>query len=233
MKPNLLFIPICVLLFFQTACNRDCHKNRTCAPVHYKFNLDSIKQYIWAEKGSYWIYKDTKTGDLDTNICVDYALDTLYDKGTYEYSNNISVEYQRMYVTVWSTKYKWNIYYKTNLIYADQHDLEENRRYFLAKIVRGAVCEPFFIPFSKDIIGGGPASPSYYMEELPQLEVQGKTYFNVQKFNAAHDGTWGDIPGFKIPSVMYYWVKDIGIIKRESENNTGNWELVEYDIVRN
>jgi hypothetical protein len=32
---------------------------------------------------------------------------------------------------------------------------------------------------------------------------------------------------------MYYWVKDIGIIKRESENNTGNWELIEYDIVRN
>jgi hypothetical protein len=180
MKLNLPLISLTVLLIVQTACNRDCHKNRTCAPIHYKFNLDSIKPYIWAEKGSYWIYKDTKTGDLDTNICVDYALDTLYDKGTYEYSNNISVEYQRMYVTVWSTKYKWYIYYKTNLIYADEHDLDEENRIFLFnKELRGALCDCLFVPLDKNYIGGGPATPSYYIEELPQLEVQGKTYFNV------------------------------------------------------
>lgn len=233
MKLNVFLLSLTVLLCVQTACNRDCHKNRTCAPVHYKFNLDSIKSYIWAEKGSYWIYKDTKTGDLDTNICVDYALDTLYDKGTYEYSNNISIEYQRMYITVWSTKYRWNLYWYTNLLNADQHNLDENFTMKYTKEVRGALCNCLFVPFDKNYIGGGPASPSYYIEELPQLEVQGKTYYHVQKIQVFNDGTWGPTPNYKSPKVMYYWVKDIGVIKRESENNTGNWELIDYDIVRN
>jgi hypothetical protein len=233
MKLNLFLISLAVLLFFQTACNRDCHKNRTCAPVHYKFNLDSIKPYIWAERGSYWIYKDTKTGDLDTNICVDYALDTLYDKGTYEYSNNISIEYQRMYVTVWSTKYKWNLFWYTNSMNADQHDLDQEKKIKFTKELKGKSANCLFYNFDKNFIGGGPASPSHFVDEINSIEIQGTAYYNVKKFTMESDGTWGHTPGFTYAKVNYYWVKDIGIIKRESENNTGNWELIEYDIVRN
>lgn len=83
----------CALLLTQ--CKGDCHKHDTCDPIHYKLNIDIGFDYFIFKKNSYWIYKDTKTGAIDTQTCLGYDLDTVISKSDYEPSNNVSIEYPR------------------------------------------------------------------------------------------------------------------------------------------
>jgi hypothetical protein len=70
-------IQFAILILVLAACNDrsdDCHDDGTCPPENYRFELGELKSYLWAKPGSYWIYKNTKTGDLDTQICTGFYL---------------------------------------------------------------------------------------------------------------------------------------------------------------
>src|SRR5690606_33183024 len=78
LKLKYLFLSLIISIVINSCRKKECWETGECTPIHYDFNLDSIKDYFHAEKGSYWIYLNTKTNELDTHICTGYLLDTIH-----------------------------------------------------------------------------------------------------------------------------------------------------------
>lgn len=36
----------------------------------------------------------------------------------------------------------------------------------------------------------------------------------------------------KYPRAIYYWAKDVGLVKRENTKETYSWELIKYNIIK-
>ncbi|HEY1045591.1 MAG TPA: hypothetical protein VGF79_04075 [Bacteroidia bacterium] len=219
----------CALLLTQ--CKGDCHKHDTCDPIHYKLNIDIGFDYFIFKKNSYWIYKDTKTGAIDTQTCLGYRIDTVFHKGEYEPRNNISIEYPRYYSQLYSSYYKWYIYQETGPHYADDPGITDPK-VILTRYVQSGLVVCFFNPFNKDFITGTGSHSCKLIGFDSTFVLQGKTYENVAKFFIDRDNTWGNDPSNTDASVNYYWAKGVGLIKKESTNNSGNWELIEYNIIQ-
>ncbi len=62
------------------------------------------------------------------------------------------------------------------------------------------------------------------------LIIQGKTYFNVVKYSISLDPFWKDTPPFT--GSVYYWAKDVGLVKRVATSKPDVWELIDYKIVK-
>lgn len=92
--------------------------------------------------------------------------------------------------------------------------------------------ECFFYPFNKNFVAGTGSHTCKLIGFDSTFVLQGKTYENVAKFFIDRDNTWGNNPSNTDASVNYYWAKGVGLIKKESTNNSGNWELIEYKIVQ-
>ncbi len=75
---NLLFILLLLnLVWALPSCGpKDCHDDGTCPPEYYRFKLGEAKDYLWAKPGSYWIYKNTLNGALDTQTCTYFYFDS-------------------------------------------------------------------------------------------------------------------------------------------------------------
>jgi hypothetical protein len=62
------------------------------------------------------------------------------------------------------------------------------------------------------------------------LIIQGKTYQNVAKFDIDQDDIWYNYANY--PNTVYYWAKDVGLIKRWNKTDNYAWELIEYNIIK-
>ncbi|HEY1045592.1 MAG TPA: hypothetical protein VGF79_04080 [Bacteroidia bacterium] len=220
----------CALLLTQ--CKSDCVKDGTCdPPVFYEFNLDSLKDYLIAEQGSYWIYKNTLNNELDTQISYGYSIDTITRRGTESWADHITIKYQRYYGQQYSSRYKWDITQMTNQLYPENMR-NYSKKTILTRYVQSGLVVCFFYPFDKNFTSGTGSHTCKFIGMDSTFVLQGKTYENVAKFFVDIDGTWGNNPPFTYGGVTYYWAKGVGLIKKESNYNPANWELIEYNIIQ-
>jgi len=197
----LLSIGACLIMLLHNGCCKD--ENPTLAGCqktqneYYYKTLSGAKSYLWAKTGSYWIYKNTKTGELDTQTVTNYAIipDTSSNiTGKKKTAKQVFVVYERLFVNIYSSFNKWIYYHKTNAYNARyMQDLNVERVILDRTVNSEGSVQPFFYPLEIDLIGAGNGSSfTTFKQLIPTYTLQGKTYQNVAVFEVDIDPAWED-----------------------------------------
>ncbi len=227
---HLLLLLLGVLAMGFNSCGpKDCHEDGSCPPEYYRFKLGEGLNYLFAREGSYWIYKNTKTADLDTVICTYFRLDSIKQTGTINGRQNRTYHYDRLNRKLFSSFFKRYIYENTTSHNPDATTID-NGFYGLDREIGGlSIISAFHFPFNNVDISGNGAEVTRFVNLDSTVILNGKVYKNVAAFSISNDGTWEDTPPYT--ESIYYWAKDIGLIKRKSIQKNYSWELIEYNIL--
>lgn len=230
MKSHISLAIICIFIF--GACkNKDCRKTGTCPREYYFKNMGEAKDYLWAKPGSRWIYKNTKTGALDTVTAVVFNFDTVITQGIEDYSLNVTVDYEHMFRGLYSTFSPYSYTENTSAYTANSRNLN-NVRVILSRECTDGLIECFFYPFDKDFLAGTGSMYCRYIGMDSLYSMQGKTYHNVVKFDLDSDDIGEPKLSCIYPHAIYYWAKNVGLIKKEVLTCNYSWELIEYNVIK-
>ena len=207
------------------------YQRKAPAPVNYWNSLDIAKDYLWAEPGSYWIYKNTATNDLDTQICILFAMDTIFKKGTTKETKHITVTYERIIRYIKSSFNQW-IYYDKTIDFPPSIDGYTGYNYINRSVSGEGIIKPFIKPFNIGAKFGNGSSTTTCSSFVPTLTLQGKNYTNVALFDIDKDDIWERKLSCIRSNNIYYWAKDVGLIKKEMKTCNMSWELIEYNIIK-
>lgn len=221
-------IPFSFLLLLLSSCETDCHKKGNCPPENYRFELGEAKQYLWAAPGSYWIYRNTKTGDLDTQTVTYCKTYWVSDRGTNKSTKHISVDYEVLARGVKSSFNVWEYQDKTSFYNADA--LRPYKTYLVRTIstIGQSINDPFWLPASINENGG----TTNCINVDTTIVIKSKVYEHVVVFDIDIDAIWENKLGCIRPNSRYYWAKDIGLIKKEMNRCDYAWELIDYKILQ-
>lgn len=225
---NLSLIALIVLV--TNSCKKkDCNVLGECKEKYYWVGIgEEPKSYLWAQTGSYWIYKHTATGNIDTQTCTGFLLDTIRSKGTMETNKHITVDWERIRRYIYSSFHNRTYFDQTRLKEPDDPNFN-NGFTILDRRTSGGDNTPFFHPFDFSAGFGSGSSFVKYAGNDSLLNIQGKPYSNVVKFNIAMD----NIEDYcNNSNNIYYWAKGIGLIKKEMITCNSSWELVECNIIK-
>ena len=215
-----------------SACNSDCHDKGNCAPVHYIWDLGEAKNYLWADTGSFWIYKNSKTGELDTQTCVGAITYWVHTQGTTNYAKHITIDYEVLSRRIFSTFNQWEYNDKTNSVNPNAATLENNK--IVNRTVAGeGINYPFFFPAKFSYNYGTSNALTTCTNIDTSIIVNGQTYDHVVVFEINMDDIWypNDHPmATRYPNAFYYWVKSVGLIKRYNKGENYSWDLIDYKI---
>ncbi len=218
--------------FLNNGCKpKDCHEIGGCAEEYYRIRIKEPKSYLWALPGSYWIYKNTKTGDLDTQTCIGFLYDSVKVRGDQPNSSFITIEYDVLRRTIKSSFNQWN-YSDGNGPNSPNFENFNSGRIILHRIASNTSGEisPFFYPFNDGDATSNGSSATISKGMDTSLIVQGNTYYNVAKFDIDMDDIWYSTNQY--PNAIYYWAKDVGLIKRWNKSENYSWELIDYKIIK-
>ena len=234
---SIYLLPILCLLMLL-GCDKDPSKpgyqGKPPKPEYYRIKMnEELKSYLWSNLGSYWIYKNTKTGDLDTHIINGFYFDSILVKGIYPYSKHRTIYYDYLSKSFYSTFIKRFFYEYTRTFNPQATDLYITSN-DLTREGNGSrnhpLVHPFLIP--KESNSGTGSSYAAYIGMDSTLTIQGKTYYNVAKFDIDSDGVWSKTYPYTTTGSKYYWAKDVGLVKRTATHRDENWELIEYNIIK-
>jgi len=234
---SLYLLPILCLLMLL-GCDKDPSKpgyqGKPPKPEYYRIKMnDELKSYLWSKPGSYWIYKNTKTGDLDTHIINGFYFDSILVKGIYPYSKHRTIYYDYLSKSFYSTFIKRFFYEYTRTFNPQATDLYITSN-DLTREGNGSINHPLVHPFliPKESNSGTGSSYAAYIGMDSTLTIQGKTYQNVAKFDIDSDGVWSKTYPYTTTGSKYYWAKDVGLVKRTATQRDETWELIEYNIIK-
>lgn len=234
---NLFFILLLLnLVWALPSCGpKDCQDDGTCPPEYYRFTLGEAKDYLWAKPGSYWIYKNTLNGALDTQTCTYFYFDSTTVKGNYDHSKHIIITYDILKRKLYSTFNKW-IYSE----YTREHNpnatpFSTGRTVLMREVGGEGLISAFHTPFTIGTYSGTGSENTIYTGMDTTLTLQGKVFDRVVKFELDMDDIWYDnnhpLPT-RYPNAVYYWAKNVGLIKRENKSEKYSWELIDYNIIK-
>jgi hypothetical protein len=188
--------------------------------------------YFWFKPGTYWIYENNRTGELDTCTLISMDRDTI----TYFYEHPQFKRWftvERMNYNIFTNHRLGAVDHATVIGCLDCPTLDSNRA-----IKRNGSSNIFTIPWNREKGYSG-----YY----PSMQVSGNTFYDVYRLDRVGDGglpfwddtklLWGTLNGTAQFS-SYYWAKDVGLIqiKYKTTLDTGPdsayWNLKEYKILK-
>ena len=194
------------------------------------FGLGEVKDYQYFKEGSWWVYRNSINGKLDTQIVTDVFIDTVYQS-----TKKQKVAIEDLDYTVYSKSTKW-IYYNynhpggisiPNWKWSYYMNTNKHGKDF------GGEIETFFYPFKID---NGTGSSISFQDTLKIFTLLGKTYHDVAVFFIRHDYI-EDYP-LSGHSAKYYWAKGLGMVYHEIRdfNDTSiilkKDELIDYKIYK-
>ena len=211
----------------HTSCDGDNKDPLELGPYYLYEWLD----YIYFKEGTWWVYESTHDGTTvyDTVTVLSSILDTLrWDNG-----GPGSWKITKQYVSYDAHSSRSGaIYYRTSTPgLLDAVDTVPYGRFSLERNVwQNGICYPMFA-YSKNFLEKGTGSTSTTFDGMKDgIEISGNVYNDVAVFSVSDDFAWDhDNRG---PPAKYYWVKGIGIVKRESDYLREEWHLVDYHIVQ-
>jgi hypothetical protein len=235
MKNIRMLCLIAGIIVFFNSCDRDPTKPgfqlKKPKPVNLRFELGEAKDYLWAKPGSYWIYKDSASGNIDTQTVTALQVESQTIKGTREETQHITVEFDKLRRFVYSSFHQRSYYDETLNPTPDGTSFDGSNRIVCERHAKGIIFS-FFNPFIIDGVASDGFSTTTCKSIIETIPLQNKTYDHVAKFEIKNDVTWtsGSLPYF---TSIYYWAKNVGLIKMELQKNTPeNWELIEYNIIQ-
>lgn len=231
--PNfkLLYILFIGGLLALSSC-RDCHEKGNCDPEYYRYDLGEARDYLWAAAGSYWIYRNTKTGELDTQTCLSAKTYWVNDHGSTKYSQHITVDYEVLLRVLKSSYNGWLYEDKTSFY---NPDAMRTQKTFVDRNVYGeGINNPFWHPMHINEKGGTSSSVTTCVNTDTTIQINTTLYDSVAVFEIDMDDIW--YPNShpivtRYPKARYYWVKTVGLIMRRNLSQSYSWELIDYKIL--
>jgi hypothetical protein len=221
-----------VALFGLGACKPEPEKQKYLG----NYPLGEVKYYLYFKPGSYWIYECDSTLELDSQVMI--SIDTPWFHKSY-------IDYQLLFFN--RKSFTFNNSYSTDGYYEVPYN--KNFNYFNAfniNIIGNNVSSydcVFYYPFDSTKYGYG-SSPTYYKGYYDSLQVLGSWYKDVRVFKVQVTSGWikpklANLNRLsKYASMIYYWSKQIGLIRVEVEvgdlvsqkEYRHNWNLKRYKI---
>lgn len=227
---KLKYLTFILLLVYLQSCRDKNSNGINFEPVYYRFPIDSMaKAYFWANEGSYWIYQNTKTGELDTQVVTHIDSFWVQVKGSFETTKHRTIDYERILKITSSSYFKW-IYRDRTAGFAADYTLREDAC-IVDRLASGeGVNVPFFYPFKIGSQYGDGNSITTCISIDTSLIVNNIHFKNVTVFETKLDGIDEDKLYCKNPTSLYYWAKGIGLIRKELRICDYTWNLIEYEI---
>lgn len=233
----MLFFPFILL---QSSCgDSNCIETGDCPPLVFRMRIEGAKDYLYADTGSWWIYINNKTGELDTHTVKFFRFDTVTRNCSDYNGRNITIVYDYLVRTIYSSYNKWEItditsgYYSCDYSY---YNAPEHKVLLTRKNSEGGNRFVYKFPFIPGAKFHDYYSTTSYSGIDSTITLRGKTYSKVARFEVEHDNTWfgryANTNAVIEPTAVYYWAKDVGIISRFNVSNHYSWELVDYKINR-
>ena len=207
MKKFITSIAIVTLFtFYLTACKKD-HTDTQAAPIEVKFAAEALA-YVQLPLNKYFIYKDSASGSLDSVVVTKSDIEKQFmpEHISGFWAVPIPAFYYQTF-TLTLTKYNgatpqdWFYGIANNSSFVTSSDTA-TALYLIEKDKGGAFNYPI-------IISSGPYGG---VSILPSVTIEGKTYVDAVVFTSSSSL---DTSQFYYRKSTYYWVKGVGIIKRE------------------
>ena len=222
------FFVACVFSFLSCRDKNDCAKNG-CPPEYTRFELGEALPYLWAKPGSYWIYKHSQTGALDTQTVTNFLYDSVTVKGTEDHSQHRTYEYDKLIRNLYSSFNQANYHEETNGFNPNsppdivQFNFHRSTGYGDPSI--------FHFPFVEGQISGTGAEITTFIGIDTLYILHGKTYIKIVKFGISIEKPY-DQECIGYTKSTYYWAKHVGLIKKDYQDCNFSWELIDYKINR-
>ncbi|HEY1047974.1 MAG TPA: hypothetical protein VGF79_16150 [Bacteroidia bacterium] len=224
-------IAFVTLIFVINGCKPDDNNVNPHSPITYTFSLDSARAYIWADAGSYWVYKQSQTGDIDTQRVTSASTYWRTRKGTMDYSKHITVNYEKYERTLYSDFFNYKIYDKTLSPTPDGTSFNGQYRVIIERVIASeGINAPFFHPCIKNHYCKNSSAETRCANGDTVVVVQGKAYEHVAVFEVDVDEQWEEKFNCIRPKVKYYWAKGVGLIRKEMITCGYSWDLVDYKL---
>lgn len=213
-------------------------------------SLGEAKDYLLFKPGTWWVYRNSYTNELDSMILTSCSLDTISafsDKRHLIYENiKFNIESSRDGATYFNYSYGLDpdaLNFYINWGWSCQRNGGYYIKYNSSYPV--STCH-FYYPFSTSFGGYEQDSfyHTYFLTKKDSMTVKGKTYFDVVSFRVPEDESY-PYPNKWIGDngkSTYYWAKNSGLIKIERKSgyysNSNfievhmNWELTESHIIK-
>jgi len=192
----------------------------------------NFKDYFYFKPGSFWIYENNRTGELDTCTIVSMSRDTV----TLEYETadfKRLVKQEKINFVIYTNHRNGVVnYWTTNPCLGC---IDYDSTYTISKYMRGG--NVFYIPWNKY-----PSYSNYY----PSMVIGGQTYNDIYRFDLEMDDglpfwddtklLWGGQNGSANFS-SYYWARNYGLVRLDYKKYTSknildsaSWILKYKDI---
>jgi hypothetical protein len=226
------FFFLLMCLSFFSACRHDLHDTTPFVPIdECTPSRDSVIQYFSFKEGTYWIYQEQTSGDLDS-IYVYESLDTIYQNGLNEF---------------WCYTFSTHDQFSYTYYYQSIDDFESwihppciRKRIWAAKFRPGdyvGAGDIFFYPFTADEIignyswheGNARFGKTTISDIMTNYVVGQDTLDRVVRFHVAVDNVNFDNES------TYDIAKNIGFVRktRHLEDSTyEQWKLIRWHVVQ-
>lgn len=246
MKKRLIHIPL-TLFAAIIALSSNCKKEKKKDPVTIRYKLNEVVDYMVFKKGTYWIYQNDLTGDIDSQWVTGSFVAEYSQKGTEEWSRHITLiqEYFQVNITSnftdgWGEKCKWEVYSNGQNVdaYPSPDRAYQVEKHKIANIT-GGTSTVFYHPFNLC-----PKKNCFYYYDtlLVNYELNSTVYDTVTVFRVGRDISFQEskIPSNGTGKSDYYYAKNVGLIKiynqghRASDQQPLNqsWNLIRKSIIQ-
>lgn len=229
----------------------NCSKKNSDSPSSQDlgfFSLGEAKDYLLFKPGTWWVYKNSNTNELDTMVLFSSGFDTIHVVNrlppSQPYKNIFSYEYITYKIYSHRDKAVYHTFCRgmepdaaffLNFEFRCQRDSGFYNKYHTGY----GLSTQFYFPFHLD--GHDGLSGTKFIERADSMDVRGKTYYDIVSFSVQNDGSY-PYPNFYIVQngkSIYHWAKYIGVIKIEHHSYDKNfqeikmnWEIIESHILR-
>lgn len=228
------FIVIIVMGIAFTSCKPD-HPDPGPTNLGF-FGLGEAKDYVYFKPGTWWMYKNTRTGLRDSIVVTYSMLDTLEGIGS-KWRNLQEIFNVRSHS--YSTGYNYSIYQRQGNVEVTN----KPRLFVIPTLVRSepyeGEIEPFYYPFNfiEKVSSAGYGLQCTTIKDT--MTINGKIYKDVAVFFLRNDNI-EPMPNDGNPA-KYYWARNFGLIQKDLFDNKfagdtsvlyHSWKLINSNIVQ-
>jgi len=217
MKINFLLL---LTFIFLIGCKKDKGSDQTV-----KYLSKDLKDYAYFKKGTWWVYKEDSSQAIDS-IVVYNNMDTIliFDGST----GTPEGKYESVECRAHSFYDEYNYYYYANTTWPG---LEGKQYVFRDKTKPGDFAGATIAMFDNFVL-------NYQLPTLSQngfvklveisdsLILINHTFYDVKKFYCSVNSTEND------GETNFYFVRNLGIIRKELLSKNETWNLVKYHIIQ-
>lgn len=224
MKKLSLFIVIAVItLISSNSCKKDFQPGEFPIP-------QELLDYYYFKPGTFWVYKNDKTGEIDTTVIMDAR------RGWNEGTKGDKYEQAEVYINSSLDGYTYKYFVYTQPSSGCIKDNKNNPCYVINCIktkpgnyVGEQIVFTYFIKIGYSGYSGVKGTNYSTFNVLSYNDstaLNGTYYYSVCKFSL--------IPCFiqNDKNIIFNWAKNIGIIRKENKTDNENWDLMYYQIVK-